>query len=248
MKKLNILTYNIHKGFNWNNSRLMLNDIRQMVRSTNADLVFLQEVVGENKLLEEKRNDWIKVPQYEFLADSIWSDFAYAKNAVYDQRHHGNVILSKYPITKWEQIPISTNKYEQRGVLFCEIKISEEKTIHAYCVHLDLTPKGRILQYQKLIEIINTRSPKETPLLIAGDFNDWDQKACYSLEEKLQIEECFKRLNGNYAKTFPVFLPVLALDRLYSRHYRPLKGEILKNALWRKLSDHAALYVEGELI
>lgn len=246
MKKLNILTYNIHKGFNWNNSKLILSDIRDVVRSTRADLVFLQEVVGENTKHAKDHPEWPDVPQYEFLADSIWKEFAYAKNAIYEHRHHGNVILSKYPILKWEQIPISTNKYEQRGVLFCEVKVDEDLILHAYCVHLDLTKKGRLKQYEKLISLIQERTPENSPLVIAGDFNDWDQNACKILEESLRVEESFKKLNGEYAKTFPAFLPMLALDRLYVRGYKPNFGRVYKEGKWKTLSDHAGLYIEGE--
>lgn len=248
MKKLNILTYNIHKGFNWNNSRLILSDIREVVRSTQADLVFLQEVVGENNLKASLHPDWPDVPQYEYLADTIWKEFAYAKNAIYEHRHHGNVILSKYPILKWEQIAISTNKFEQRGVLFCEIKIEDEKLLHAYCVHLDLTKKGRLKQYEKLVKIIQERTPKNTPLIIAGDFNDWDQKACSILERDLDVKEGFKTLTGEYAKTFPSFFPMLPLDRLYLKNYFPLHCKVFKDSKWKRLSDHAALYIEGEIL
>ena len=35
--------------------------------------------------------------QFEFLADSIWSHYAYGKNAIYQHGHHGNAILSELP-------------------------------------------------------------------------------------------------------------------------------------------------------
>ena len=44
---------------------------------------------------------------YEFLADTIWSQYAYGRNAVYDNGDHGNALLSKFPITHYENHDIS---------------------------------------------------------------------------------------------------------------------------------------------
>ena len=45
---MRILSYNIHKGFTVGNRALVLEEIRHAIRATEADLVCLQEVVGEN--------------------------------------------------------------------------------------------------------------------------------------------------------------------------------------------------------
>ena len=44
--RLRVLTVNTHKGFTALNRRFILPELREAVRSTSADLVFLQEVVG----------------------------------------------------------------------------------------------------------------------------------------------------------------------------------------------------------
>ncbi len=46
--RLRVLTVNTHKGFTALNRRFILPELREAVRSTGADLVFLQEVVGEH--------------------------------------------------------------------------------------------------------------------------------------------------------------------------------------------------------
>ena len=76
--QLKILTYNIHKGFNWRNSKLTIKKIKEAISQVDVDIVFLQEIVGENKLMSKKHDEWIDA-QHEYLADSLWTDFAYAK-------------------------------------------------------------------------------------------------------------------------------------------------------------------------
>ena len=89
--KLKILTYNIHKGFDWGKKNYFLDDIKKLIKTSKANLVFLQEVVGENH--HYKRRGLID-KQFEFIAYSVWTHFSYAQNAVHDHGHHGNLILS----------------------------------------------------------------------------------------------------------------------------------------------------------
>lgn len=105
--RLRVLTVNTHKGFTALNRRFILPELREAVRSTSADLVFLQEVVGEHERHSSRLNNWPQTSQYEFLADSMWSDFAYGRNAVYPDGHHGNALLSKYPIREYRNLDVS---------------------------------------------------------------------------------------------------------------------------------------------
>ena len=120
---LHVATYNIHKGFSHFNRRMMMHELRDNLRILAADVIFLQEVIGSHIRHADRYANWPALPQYEFLADTVWSDFAYGKNSVYDEGHHGNAILSCFPIEKWENIDISTHRYENRGMLHCEIKV-----------------------------------------------------------------------------------------------------------------------------
>jgi len=76
---LRACSYNIHKGFSAANRRFLLKDIRQAIRLVNADLVFLQEVVGENVRKAGAVPNWTTDTQFEFLADTIWPHYAYGK-------------------------------------------------------------------------------------------------------------------------------------------------------------------------
>ena len=208
-----------------------------------VDIVFLQEIVGENKLMSKKHDEWIDA-QHEYLADSLWTDFAYAKNAVYDHRHHGNAILSRFPIKSWDQFDISTNKREQRGILACDIE-TPRGVLHTFCVHLDLFHKGRSIQYQKINDFIGSRCRPGGPKVLAGDFNDWNQAACTFLQD---FQEASKILHGSYQKTFPARYPLLKLDRIYISGIHPHQVRTLTGKKWSELSDHSPLYMAGEAL
>lgn len=244
--KLKVLSFNIHKGFNWNNTVPTLEKLKSFLEMQNPDIVFLQEVVGENKVFDKKFSSWMS-NQFEFLADSIWKEYAYAKNAVYDGRHHGNVILSKFPIVNQRQLNISTNRFEQRGILHCEIDAFNKK-IHCYNVHLNLTHFGRKKQYQAIKNIINEEQDLNSPIILAGDFNDWNKRASENLIHELNLTEAFKKTHADYAKTFPALYPLFSLDRIYTKNIKVTLAEIPNSVIAKNLSDHLPIFIEGELL
>lgn len=243
---LKILSYNIHKGFTIGNRDFILEQIRLALRETNADILFLQEVLGDHQDEKRKIPDWKTAIQFEYLADMMWPHFAYGKNAVYPEGHHGNAILSKFPIIEWQNYSISTNRFEQRGLLKTRVMVPElEKEILLCNTHLDLTQNGRDMQTDMLIK--HMLPEKECPWVLVGDFNDWNKKVSPKIEKSLNACEVFKVLNGRYPPTFPSFLPVLSLDRIFVHKLKPMKAMALKEAHWKNLSDHLPLYVEIDL-
>lgn len=243
--KLRVLTYNIHKGLSTFGQDFTLHEIKKSLRETDADLVLLQEVVGENSNHQKKLKDWPSQAQFEFLADSVWSHHAYGKNAVFDESHHGNAILSRFPIVAEENLNISNHRWEQRGLLHCEIRIPEiEKILHVFNVHLDLSEMGRKKQNSKIITRLSEMIPQDLPFLLGGDFNDWNRSLHGQLMKEAGLQESHATLHKEPAKSFPSFFPALSLDRLYYRNLKVLKSETLKGPTWTKLSDHLPLLVE----
>ncbi|MCA9396376.1 MAG: EEP domain-containing protein, partial [Candidatus Omnitrophica bacterium] len=53
--------------------------------------------------------------------------------------------------------------------------------------------------------------------------------------------EVFWSQTGRHAKTFPSFLPILKLDRIYYRGIQLNSCSVHDEDPWPKLSDHAAL-------
>lgn len=239
---LRIATYNIHKGFSFFKRRMVIHELRDQLRALDSDLVFLQEVQGDHARHARRFKNWPEQPQCEFLADSIWSDFAYGKNAVYDSGHHGNAILSRFPITKWDNEDISEHRFESRGLLHCEIKMPGwNETLHCVCVHLGLMAHHRSRQLRALQQRIERLVPRDAPLIIAGDFNDWAHHAKYGLARALGLNEVFEHTYGRPARSFPAALPVLRLDRIYVRGFDVEQARVHHGHPWARISDHAVL-------
>lgn len=244
--KIRILSYNIHKGFTIGNTDFILERIRNAMREVNADVLFLQEVLGEHSDERCRIPDWETAIQFEYLADTVWPHFAYGKNAIYSEGHHGNAILSKFPIVDWSNRTISTNRFEQRGLLKVRVQIPElEREIILANTHLDLTQGGRDQQAKIIID--DLKQEAETPWVLLGDFNDWNKKISKRIEDELGVKEAFKHLHGKYPLTFPSFMPLLSLDRVFMNKLLPIEAKALKDGHWKKLSDHLPLYVEFEL-
>lgn len=237
---MRILSYNVHKGFCSANRRFLLDEIRESIRAVNADLVFLQEVVGENRRHAEQVNNWIDDSQFEYLADTVWPHFSYGKNSVYDHGHHGNAILSKYHILDNENVDISLYARSQRGLLFTMI----EPGIHLVCVHMGLLGWERHQQFGLLKQAIGRRVPPEAPLIVAGDFNDWTGSLHQRFKRQLKLSEAFTQLYGKPVRSFPVQRPLLRLDRIYFRGFEAVEARRLSEAPWRNLSDHCALFAQ----
>lgn len=246
--KLKVLSYNIHKGFNTLGTEFMLHALKDALRETGAQLLLLQEVVGENHFLKRKHSNWPTQPQFEFLADSAWDHFSYGKNAVFSGRHHGNAILSQYPITASYNLNISNNRWEQRGLQHCQIQFPESgKSLDLFNTHIDLLAHSRRKQLKKINHYILEQVPEHHPLLLAGDFNDWGHELTPMLAKDLQVQDTFVQLHKKPAKSFPQFLPLLPLDRIYFRGLIPKTAEVLRSPPWSHLSDHLPLLAEFEI-
>lgn len=243
MSPITVLTVNLHKGFGAFNRRFILPELREAVRAVSADIVFLQEVLGEHELHAAKVPGWPETPHYEFLADSLWSDFAYGRNAVYPQGHHGNAVLSKFMIIGFENHDVSVDGPERRGMLHCRVRLPGGRELHAICVHLGLREAHRKMQVSALCRLVEKLPPGE-PVVIAGDFNDWRERAHDLLTGCAGVREVFVQARGAAAKTFPARWPLLPLDRIYVRGAAAQRPVVLPRKPWSHLSDHAPLVAE----
>ena len=239
---IKILTYNIHKGFNASNRRFVLHEMKDALRKVNADVIFLQEIQGEHRHKKNQIIDWPDTSQFEFLADQVWQHHAYGKNAIYKSGHHGNAILSKYPFVEWENINVALMKNASRSLLHGSIHIpGYEKKLHVICVHLGLLHFEREKQLVTLTRRINSHIPLDEPLIIAGDFNDWRGLAERHLNEDLGVYEVFKNITGHHARSFPAWLPLLHMDRIYARGLEVIHCQKLHQSPRPHLSDHTPL-------
>lgn len=204
MSVVRVVSYNIHKGRSALGRRESLNELRLGLYGLRPDLVFLQEVQGRNEaasMLDQ---------QHESLGAALHLNVAYGRNAIRQRTDHGNALLSRFPILSFENQDISDHRLEQRGVLHARVDIGGTE-VHCFVVHLGLFAGSRERQILALAARIRAQVPDDSPLLVAGDFNDW----------------------GN--RLAPLFVRQLGLYEVFSYAPRSHGGELprLRDAVWR---------------
>ncbi len=264
--KLRVATYNIHKGVTGIRRVPRIHDVRMALHAIDADIVFLQEVQDRNERLRHHAN-YPKSTQLDFLATTGYEHQVYGKNAVYPHGHHGNAILSRHAIRHSTNHDISDHALEKRGMLHAVARVAPRgklrTDVHLICVHFGLIKRSRLRQADQLAEFVEREIPPRAPLIIAGDFNDWQRRVDAVLRGRLDVDEVavaqesprrsvLDRLlpwrnalaSQPPARTFPSFAPMLTLDRIYVRGFRVVDTEVPKGLTWARRSDHAPLIAE----
>lgn len=239
---ITIATYNIHKGMSPLNRKVQIAGMAAALDSLKSDILFLQEVQGLHLGREAKLPDFPAAPHYDIIAERLDFHTSYGRNAVFPWKHHGNAILSRLPIRERRNLNITVNRLEKRGVLHCEILPEGwEVPIVCLCAHLNLLERDRVKQYVAIFEYVTTYISPDAPLILAGDFNDWRHKSPLNIGLALGLTEVFLDKRGSLPKTFPARLPVLSLDRIYTRHLEILDARLHSGEPWLYLSDHLPL-------
>ena len=268
--KIRVATYNIHKGVSSLRSTPRVIALKKAIAEFHADIVFLQEVQGRHDRFlarygkeDHAHRHWPETAQYDYFKGEKHHS-AYGMNAVYDHGHHGNALLSAFPIENAQNHDVSDHAYEQRGILHCVLETPAGK-IHCYVVHLGLFEGGRGRQTLQLIEAVQASAPNGEPVIIAGDFNDWRNTLGERLRSALGVTEVFDGFGPSSplgdmvrgwagrqprlapARTFPAALPWFRLDRIYVRGFKIDNAQVMAGPIWAKLSDHAPIVAELQL-
>jgi endonuclease/exonuclease/phosphatase family metal-dependent hydrolase len=247
---LRVATYNIHKGVRGlgMRKRLEIHNLGLGVEALDADLVFLQEVRlfhrREARRFERTWFGWPEQGQADYLAPEGY-DVAYRTNAITRHGEHGNALLSRWPMGDVDHHDVSAHRFEQRGLLHVPVHW-QGRTVHAVVAHFGLTHGGRLQQVQYLSRFIAQFVPRNAPVLVAGDFNDWNERLDAPMHgiglHRAELHPGAARLRP----TFPSRVPVFALDRVYMRGFRCVSLEVPRGAAWARMSDHLPLVVELE--
>ncbi len=227
MNRLTLVTFNIQQAMQFSPKRLHLRSVCSALRSLKVDIVLLQEVwIRDGSTFKEMLGG-------EFQQ---WKCAEYAEHAQLFGGHQGNAILSTFPLLFKEAIPFSTFHRQPRAMLHVDLALNDT-SCSVYNVHLGLGAQERQAQADQLIDVLK-RHPLTSPLLLGGDFNDWRRKLSPQFKEGLGLTEAFLKKMGRHARSFPARLPILPLDRMYTRNIQVLESQILKGHPWRHLSDH----------
>ncbi len=232
MLNIKTLSFNIHKGIGWGKYYFSLDQIQEQLHTIEPDVVFLQEVRGH---------------QFDHLKAGLWDHHCYGMNAIYQTGHHGNVILSKFPIVHINHLDLSVRRLDRKGMLHAIVSLPNNQKLHLLCIHLGLLFGDRNKQMNMIMKYMHINIPDHEPIIMGGDFNDWKGHIAQPLITELQLKEAFLHCRQAYAKSFPAWMPMFKLDRIYYRGFTASSAEKMTQPAWKYLSDHLALLVHFTL-
>ncbi|WP_394223765.1 endonuclease/exonuclease/phosphatase family protein [Alteromonas gracilis] len=229
-----VVTYNIHSGIG-RDKQHDYKRIGQFLANSGADVVLLQEM--DTRPLERETAQDVKdicanntfklIPSPAIRESDGW---------------YGNAILTRFDVLDHDTLDVSQHGRQPRNVQIVELK-TEKTPLTVVNTHKGLKKIERRSQFSLLHEHLSARlKEKHTPLLLAGDFNEWQffSKAFKSLNELLSQQKV--------GPTFPSHFPVFSLDRVWVTDDINVKAcRKLKNAKTRIYSDHLPVLVDIEL-
>lgn len=228
------MCYNMHKGRSFFTRRIVSHNIQNIIHKYNPEMVFLQEVRDYHRMDYKKYES----NQLDLLSKSQYHT-AYGKNAIYKNGHHGNGLLTKYPILETMNFDISVNKLEQRSILYSKLEI-EGKELYTFCTHLNLRKNDRKKQITLMEKVIEECVPnKDCSIILLGDFNDFDGGI-----KNHFVKENY--LNQYGAHTYPNFFPFVSPDLIFTKNVQVNKSNIIKDKGTLLLSDHLPILMEIE--
>jgi endonuclease/exonuclease/phosphatase family metal-dependent hydrolase len=233
---MRLLTYNIHKGVGGSDRRYRLERVLDVIRSENPDLVCLQEV--DWNVRRSRHHD-----QPSLLAAAVGAaDYLYQLNVPHREGGYGNLLLSRWPFHRREQVSLRFKKRKPRGAQMAVVH-TPQGPVHIVNWHLGLAERERRWQASHLLSHPLFLESAHLPTLIAGDYNDWRN----TLGRHSFHHHAFRQVTApsKEFRSFPAFLAVAALDKIYCRGSIDVRdARIVRTRLARRASDHLPLVLD----
>ncbi len=235
------MTYNIHKAIGGVDRRYRPQRVVETLARYEPDLVLLQEV--DDGVPRSRRHC-----QIDLLGDALELPHrAFQPNVKLRQGVYGNAILSRFPLSDVTNIDLTVPLKKRRRALVIHATVRGEGHSHRLLIanlHLGLAGFERTVQLRKLLQSkILLGAHHETPVIVAGDFNDMYGRSGKRLLEPAGFVSATQRV-----KTFPAILPLRPLDRVYFRgRVELLRAFAARSALARQASDHLPLIADFRL-
>lgn len=227
-----IMTFNIHHG-RGTDGRLDLERIAELISATGADIIGLNEV----DCCFGKRSNY--VDQAAWLAEKLGMGAVFGPAITRvaplgrKERHYGNALLSRFPITSSTNHRFSFEWVENRAMLETAIRIGE-RDINVYVTHLSIEPYTHRKQTKAILQIVQEAS---IPVIVLGDWNTkprtfaWRQ-VCAHLTDVWD--------KSDQGHTFPSIRPRSRLDYIFvSQDFHILNAEVVNKM--PEASDHLPL-------
>ncbi|MFZ7111011.1 MAG: endonuclease/exonuclease/phosphatase family protein [Desulfatiglandales bacterium] len=197
-----------------------------VIREMAPDLVALHEV-------DSRSGKGNELNQALFISEATGLAAVPGPTVFRPDGEYGNVILTRYPVVKKHFLDLSYRGREPRGALDLRLEVRGRK-LRVVATHLGLGIRERRYQVDQLLR--HLKKEPTFPLVFMGDINEW-----------FPLSRTLRRLNRFLGRspapgTFPSFLPLLALDRIWIHPGECLASiGVHKSPLARRASDHLPL-------
>ncbi len=226
--KVTVASYNVHRFVGTDGAR-DVKRVAEVVLALGADVVALQEVAFEGAS-EHPRELLDAVPGYvAFAAPTLRRDGV----------RHGNLVLTRLPIVAGRRICLDYEAREPRTAVDLRLGTGGVP-LRVVATHLGLRPGERRFQVRLILHHVEGDERSVTVLL--GDFNEW-----FLVGRPLRW--LHRRFGpSRYLATFPSWLPLFALDRVWV-HPPTVLGRYaaVDTELTRRASDHLPVVAELEV-
>jgi len=227
-KHIKVMSFNIHHGANTENLAT-LDKMAELIRSSGADIVGLQEV---DSICKRSGN----VDQAKYLGEKSGLYYTFVKHFSYDGGSYGQALLSRFPIksTHNERLPVySSTSNSEVALLVSSISLPGNVNLNVAVAHLDYRSEAsRVKQVDTLHQILKAYRGK---LILMGDMN-----ATPESETMLQLTKEFELTQQPHQFTFPAKAPIKKIDYILVQKETGIKSKeaiVLED----QSSDHRAI-------
>lgn len=229
---LRVATYNVHACVG-RDGRHDPERVATVIGELNADVVALQEFTYPASVALETRSPVVltTLDRYQCALGPTRQRTRQTVTECF-----GNALLTRHPIVEIHRIDLSMERREARGALAATIDVGGT-LLHVLATHLGLRIHERRFQVRQILDYLD--SVRNTSVVVLGDFNDWlpGRSAAHVLDRRLG--------RPPRPATFPVFWPLVALDRIWVQPRRALRRvSIHATPAARLASDHFPVVAE----
>lgn len=220
-----VATWNIRGGVGAD-GRFDLRRVVDLIHRATPDIVALQEVDSRHSTPEHEH-------PFVFLRRALGAHSVEARSIVSSDGDYGQILISRWPLSDIRIHDISVEQREPRRAIEAEVA-SPHGPLRMVTTHLGLTFGERRRQTAALVEMA-ARAPYTT--VMAGDFNDWIWRG--------SVQHAIHRVlpARTWHRTFPSWLPLIRLDRIYCKPHDALAGS-WTDAAASAISDHLPVFAE----
>jgi endonuclease/exonuclease/phosphatase family metal-dependent hydrolase len=231
VSSVRVATYNIHTCIGVDR-RYDPGRIATVLCEIDADIACLQEV-GARRGRDRHHDQWA------YLGEVTGRRVITGMGIRERLGRFGNAILTRFPVLTARAIDLSVSGYEPRSAIDADMLIGD-RVLRVIATHFGLHAVERRLQANRLMAVLGEPLAANRRLadavLLMGDLNEWRGRSG-------AIRLLDRRLGPSAAaRTFPSWLPVLALDRIYAEGPAVLRDVyVYRSPLARLASDHLPL-------